>query len=261
MATGVAPATLKSWRREGERVVDRFSNNLLFGALAPEDQALLSPAMRRVKLERFGVLAEANEPIQHLYWLEGGLASVISGSRDETSVEMALIGLEGLTGTAALLGAGRTPNRTVVQIDGTTALEITAEELLAAMNRSDTLRATLLRYVQTVLVQTGSNAVNNVSDRLDARLARWLLMCHDRVEEDEITVTHHFMAGMIGTQRSAVTHALHVLEGERMIRARRGSISILDRRALEVVAGAGYGDAESEYRRLIAPFGKSLLAS
>ncbi len=97
----------------------------------------------------------------------------------------------------------------------------------------------------------------NLSDRLDVRLARWLLMCHDRVDGDMIHITHDYMAVMLGTHRSAVTSALHVLEGERMIQTERGSVRIVDRPRLETAAQDTYGLAEAEYRRLVAPFGKS----
>jgi CRP-like cAMP-binding protein len=120
---------------------------------------------------------------------------------------------------------------------------------------SVTLRELLLRYVQTLLIQTAQSAVANARYQIEARLARWLLMCHDRVEGDEIALTHEFMAMMIGAQRSGVTVALHILEGAAMIRSKRGRVIILDREKLEDLAGDSYGPAEAEYRRLIAPFG------
>lgn len=234
------------------------STNLLLSAMPADARVSLLSGSRRVSLERFAPLSEADQPIRSFYWLESGMASVVSGKRGGRRVEVAVIGLEGVAGTAALLGAVSSPNPIVIQLPGTVAIETPVDALLSACDANAELRALLLRYVQTLLVQVAGNAINNVVDRLDARLARWLLMAHDRATGDELALTHEFMAGMIGTQRSAVTHTLHLLEGQRMIRARRGSICVLDRAQLEEVAGPAYGEAESEYRRLIAPFGKGL---
>nr|WP_274602218.1 helix-turn-helix domain-containing protein [Sphingomonas sp. CFBP 8760] len=97
----------------------------------------------------------------------------------------------------------------------------------------------------------------NATHRVEARLARWLLMCHDRIDGDEIALTHEFMSMMIGAERSKVTITLHVLEGTGLIRAERGRIVIRDRDKLEELAGDGYGIPEAEYRRLIGPIGRA----
>ncbi len=138
-----------------------------------------------------------------------------------------------------------------------TALRIDAERYLDAIARSDTLHAALLRYVQTALVQSAQSMATNATQRVEARLARWLLMCHDRIDGDEIALTHEFMSMMIGAERSKVTITLHVLEGAGLIRAERGRIVIRDRGKLEELAGDGYGIPEAEYRRLIGPIGRA----
>ena len=111
----------------------------------------------------------------------------------------------------------------------------------------------LLRYVQTVLVQTAQSMATNATQRVEARLARWLLMCHDRIDGDEIALTHEFMGMMIAAERSGVTITLHILEGAGMIRSKRGRVIILDRDKLEGLAGDSYGVPEAEYRHLIGP--------
>jgi hypothetical protein len=107
-----------------------------------------------------------------------------------------------------------------------------------------------------MMVQSAACAVGNAHHQIEARLARWLLMCHDRVEGDEIHLTHEFMAMMIASQRSGVTITLHVLEGIGAIRSKRGRVIVRDRAKLEDLAGDAYGEPEGEYRRLIAPFGR-----
>ncbi|MDN4634570.1 helix-turn-helix domain-containing protein, partial [Sphingomonas sp. PsM26] len=100
-----------------------------------------------------------------------------------------------------------------IQINGSTGLRIDTAPFLAAVDQSTTLRLTLLRFVQTLTTQTAHSAVSNAHQRIEARLARWLLMCHDRTDGDAIHITHEFMAMMIAAERSGVTVSLHMLEG------------------------------------------------
>lgn len=233
-----------------------FTANTLLGALPDADLSLLMPSLSRVVMPRDQVLVEANQPIEHVYFMEGGIASIVSFTVDAAPTEVGIFGREGMSGTALLLGADRTPQRTFIQVDGATALRIDAEPFLAVLRQSETLHTMLLRYVQTLFVQTAQSVVANAHHRIEARLARWLLMCHDRIEGDEIPLTHEFMSMMIGAERSGVTVSLHVLEGAGMIRSLRGRVVVLDREKLIELAGAGYGPPEAEYRRMIGPIGR-----
>jgi CRP-like cAMP-binding protein len=109
----------------------------------------------------------------------------------------------------------------------------------------------LLRFIQVQITQTSQTAYVNASQTIDVRLARWLLMCHDRVDGDDLQITHEFLSLMLGTQRSSTTLAVQALEGYRLIKARRGKITILDRKMMGQVADVGYGLPEAEYARLI----------
>jgi CRP-like cAMP-binding protein len=113
-----------------------------------------------------------------------------------------------------------------------------------------------MRFIQSFIVQLGRTVVSNLSDPIDRRLCRWLLMNHDRLEGDTIELTHRQIGVMLGVRRASVTDALHVLEGERLIRAERRMIVVHDRARLRECAGESYGVAEAAYRRLIGPFGK-----
>ena len=126
-----------------------------------------------------------------------------------------------------------------------------AEVLRKAAEASTTLRNLLLRYAQAFSVQTSFTALSNAVHPIEERLARWLLMCHDRVEGNEVPLTHEFLSLMLAVRRPTVTTALHVLEGNRFITAERGLITIRDRPRLEEFAGNSYGRAETEYERLI----------
>ena len=235
---------------------DRYTTNLLLAALSRDDLALLKPFFTREKLEREKVLLPANQPIDHVWFPEGGVASVIAHKIDSGPTEVGIFGREGFAGTPLLLGADTSPHLIFVQVNGSTGLRIEASAFLKAVDQSARLRTTLLRYVQTFIIQTADSAISNAHQRTEARLARWLLMCHDRNDGDEIMLTHEFMAMMIAADRSSVTVSLHVLEGAGMIRSKRGRVLILDREKLEELAGEGYGRPEAEYRKLIAPFGK-----
>jgi CRP-like cAMP-binding protein len=233
-----------------------YTATLLLRALLPDDLALLAPSFTREHMDREKVLVPANQPIEYVWFPEGGVASVVAHKADSGSTEVGIFGLEGFAGTPLLLGADTSPHVIFIQVNGATGLRIDASHFLAAVDQSATLRTTLLRYVQTFIIQTADSAISNAHQRIEARLARWLLMCHDRNDSDEIMLTHEFMAMMIAADRSSVTVSLHVLEGAGMIRSRRGRVLILDREKLEELAGEGYGRPEAEYRKLIAPFGK-----
>jgi CRP-like cAMP-binding protein len=230
--------------------------NTLLQALSDEDRALLAPHLTRVDLTRGQVLVTPNEPVEHVYFPEGGIVSIVSVMALSGRIEAGIFGREGVSATCLLLGTDRSPHESFVQVDHSTALRIDTEPYLAAIQASESLRTTLLRYVQTVLVQSAQSMATNAIQRLEARLARWLLMCHDRIDGDEIALTHEFMGMMISAERSGVTITLHILEGAGMIRSERGRVIIRDRDKLEELAGDGYGMSEAEYRHLIGPIGR-----
>jgi CRP-like cAMP-binding protein len=224
--------------------------NRLLKALSPDDFALLQPHLELVATELKQPLIKPHELVRHLFFPEVGFGSITaSGSGSE--VEVGLVGREGLVGAIPmLLGSDRTPHNHYVQGAGE-MLRIEMTALGAAINQSASLNKFLLRFIQVQFIQTAQTAFANASYTIDVRLARWLLMCHDRTDGDEMRLTHEFLSIMLGVTRSSTTLALQALEGRHLIRARRGKILILDREALEEVADDGYGLPESEYARLI----------
>jgi CRP-like cAMP-binding protein len=195
-------------------------------------------------------LIEPNQPIKHLYFPEVGYASITtegSGGR----VEVGIIGRDGLVGASpVLLGSDRTPHKSFIQAPGK-VLCIGVDAVCAAVEESPSLRKLLLRFVQVQIVQTAQTAFINGTYNIEVRLARWLLMCQDRIDGDEFPVTHDFLSLMLGVQRSSTTIAVQALEGYRLIKAQRGRITIRDREKLIEVADGGYGLPEAEYARLI----------
>ncbi|ESZ05751.1 hypothetical protein X737_35335 [Mesorhizobium sp. L48C026A00] len=137
-------------------------------------------------------------------------------------------------------------------------MSIPAPALSSALSESTTLKALLLLYVQTLYIQTSYTALVNARSKLDERLARWLLMCHDRVRGDRLAITHEFMSVMLGVRRPGVTVAIQELEGRGLIRATRGEIVIRDRDGLFQLADGTYSEPEREYRRLLGKIEKPL---
>jgi CRP-like cAMP-binding protein len=217
----------------------------------------LKPVMDRVRFKRGDCIIRANRPLEHVYFPEGGVASMLSIRGGKRRAEVAVIGREGLCGAAGLLMADCAAHDIILQVDDIVACRIPLGAMFEKMKRHVAFRALIYRYIQSLFVQVAATAIANLSDRLEVRLARWLLMCHDRIDGDRITITHEFMAAMIGSQRSAVTATIHILEGDKLIHAGRGLIVILDRSGLEALADGGYGFAEAEYCRLVGTFGKS----
>ena len=196
------------------------------------------------------VLIEPHKPIEHVHFVESGLGSLVAVSAGNEQVEAAHIGREGMTGKAVIQGVNRSPNRTLVQVAGS-ALRIRSDALRGALNTSPTLRDLLGRYMYVCTVQIAQTALANGRFRINERLARWLLMCHDRLDGDNLAITHEYLALMLGVRRPGVTEAIHILEGVGMVKASRANVQILDRLALEEEAGDCYGVPEAEYARLI----------
>lgn len=236
-----------------------LQENLILAALSADDLKLLEPHLSRHDVDREDILVNANAPIEHVYFLEGGVASIVAKTASSRPTEVGIFGRDGVSATCLLLGSSSSPHQTFIQVGGGTSLRIPVRPYLDAVRRSETLRTTLLRYVQSMLVQAAQSTATNAYHRIESRLARWLLMCHDRVDGDEIQITHDFMGMMIAAERSGVTISLHILEGAGMIYSKRGRVIIRDRTKLEELAGDSYGVPEAEYRRLIGPFGRTIV--
>ena len=224
--------------------------NRLLAALRPEHFAEFSPHLDFVELPVKHVLVEANIPTTHVCFLASGLGSMVTTSPDDEAVEIGHIGREGMTGAHVLLMTERTPNRTFMQVTGSGYL-MPAAALMDIASRNLPVRQLLLNYVHTCELQLAQSALSNARYSVYERLARWLLMVHDRMDGDDLPLTHEFLGLMLGVRRSGVTDQIHLLEGIQAIKATRGNVHIRDRPQLEAIAGGCYGIPEHEYERLI----------
>jgi CRP-like cAMP-binding protein len=222
--------------------------NRLLSALSADDLALLSPHLTPVEIELREDLEWPNKPIKQVFFPEAGIVSVVANGARKKQLEVGIIGREGMTGLMVVLGNDRSPYSTYAQVAGS-GHRIGSDALRSAMASSRTLGAMLLRYVQAFMIQTSQTAISNGTAKVEERLARWLLMAHDRVDGDDLPLIHEFLALMLGVRRSGVTVALHELEREGLTKSYRGHIRVLDRKALEKAANASYGVAEAEYER------------
>ncbi|MGR3782241.1 MAG: Crp/Fnr family transcriptional regulator [Albimonas sp.] len=227
------------------------SRNQLLAAMSPEDAELIRTALEPVPLPVRQRLEMPNRPIEHVYFPERGVASVIAIGRHDRRAESGLFGRDGMSGLPVVLGDDRSPHETFMQIEGS-GRRIESAALREAMDRSPTLRALLLRYVHVRLIQSAQTGLSNAKSRMDQRLARWLLMCRDRIDEPAMPLTHAFLSTMLGVRRAGVTEALHELERRGLIAVSRGSIEILDRPGLIAAADGSYGLPETEYARLFS---------
>lgn len=226
-----------------------FTENGLLRALSDQDRNALQPLLKRVDLHRGQVLEGPALAIDHALFLETGLASVVALS-PQGEVGVGVVGYDGMTGIGIVLGGGRPANETRIHAAGS-ALAIAASDLRNLQRERPALNDLLLRYVQVSLTQASQNALCNSLARMEEKLARWILMSHDRFRGNDLTVTHEFISLMLGVRRQGITVAMHELEGGGLIKSTRENIRVLDRDGLIARAAGAYGICEEEYERLI----------
>jgi CRP-like cAMP-binding protein len=218
--------------------------------MTPADRALVMPFCEAVDLPLGTRLIEPGEPIAHVYFLENGLGSDIAFAEEgDRPVECGLVGREGLVGLPVVLGSDRGVHAADMQVAGH-GLRIASPHIRDAMAKSPTLRDVLLRYAHYFMAHTAQTAACNARHSLGQRLARWLLMSHDRLG-DIVPLTHDYLAIMLGVRRAGVTQALHILEGDHLIKSVRGQIVIQNRAGLEKASCACYGIVRRELDRVL----------
>ena len=224
-------------------------SNHLLRTLARDDYALLRPHLEPLTLALRQKIEEPDQPIEHVVFPNSGLVSVVATAHRSRQIEAGVIGREGMTGVSVVLGSDRSPHATFVQAPGD-GFRIPADALRTAIGESRTLHALFLRFCCAFLCQATTTALANGRATIEERLARWVLLAHDRWDGDTLTLTHEFLALMLGVRRAGVTMALHLLESRALIRSERGAIMVLDRDGLIEAANGLYGTAEAEYTRL-----------
>ena len=209
--------------------------NEILNSIPDNEYELIRSDLELLQLTHHLILHEAGEKIEFAYFLNQGLASLVVLTSDGRSVEIAIVGREGMVGTPLAVGLHRGPYRSIMQIPGT-GVRIRAELLEQRMAEMAELRLVLNRYVLVQGLQIAQIAACNRLHEIEQRLARWLLMCQDRVDSEFLPVTHEFLAQMLGTGRPSVSLAAGMLQRTGIIENLRGAVRILRRRELESAA-------------------------
>ena len=236
-------------------MIDVLQSDLRNGVLSrlyPDDFAAIADHLVPCDLTRGDALAQPNEALRHVLFPETGVISIVVISPEGQNAEGGIIGREGYVAPFVVLGTDRSPHKIEVQVAGH-AHRIDTARFVETVWQRQGLRQLAFRFVQAFAIQVSYTVMSNASQPVDERLARWLLMCHDRCESAEIALTHRYMSIMLCVRRASVTVALQTLESNGLIHAERGYVTVTSRPRLEEFAADAYGQAEAEYERLMGP--------
>jgi CRP-like cAMP-binding protein len=225
-------------------------DNQILNSIPEGEYHLIRPHLEPVQLTHQSILHEAGEKIEFAYFLNDGLASLVVLTSDGHSVEVAIVGREGIVGTPLAVGIHHGPYRAIMQIAGS-GMRIKSELLEDMMREAPELRLTLNRYVLVQGLQIAQIAACNRLHEVEQRLARWLLMCQDRVGSDILPVTHEFLAQMLGSGRPSVSLAAGILQKAGYIENLRGTVKIVNRKKLESAACECYKVIQQFNRTLV----------
>ncbi len=217
----------------------RRSNNALINVLPRTLRDGVLKACEPFELIFGEILCDAERPYRHAYFPDSGLISLLSTLRGHNPLEMALIGREGMLGESLVLGVRTAPMRAVVQGPGA-ALRMPAAKLKNMLHTSPALQKVLNRYLYLRLVELSLTGACTRFHHIEQRLARWLLLTHDRTQGDQFRLTHEYLADMLGVRRSGITVAAGELQTRELISYSRGEIRILDRAGLEAASCGCY---------------------
>jgi CRP-like cAMP-binding protein len=226
------------------------SRNVLLSKLPREQFESVKPSLQLVDLEPPDVVFEANQPVRHAYFPESGMISVVSIMADGRTIEVGTIGREGVGGGTLLMDVDQVPYRYFTQLKGR-AHRIEATRFIEFAARSPELRSLVLRYEAAFTTQSMQGAACNGLHTVQQRCCRWLLMARDRCDSDEISLTHEFLAMMLGVRRASVSDVLRPFQESGLVSSNRGLITILDRSGLEAGTCECYRIIADQQRRLL----------
>lgn len=223
--------------------------NRLLAALPKKEYQRLLPELEPVTLTFGEILFESGDRLQHVYFPVNSIISLLAAVEDREHLEVGIVGNEGMAGLPVFMGVNKSRSRGLVQGTGE-AMRMKAALLSKEVSTGGSLSGLLLRYTHSLLTQVSQSAACNRFHLVNARLARWLLMTHDRVEGDEFRLTQEFISHMLGVRREGVTLAASTLQKQKLISYNRGQIKILDQAGLEAAACKCYMIVKEEYDTL-----------
>ncbi|HLB90893.1 MAG TPA: Crp/Fnr family transcriptional regulator [Terriglobales bacterium] len=221
-------------------ITGKAVSNVILLSLPDDEYSLLRPHLEPVELPQYKILHEPGAKIDFAYFVNEGMISLVALNHDGRSVEVGIVGKEGMVGMSLMMGLRRGIFRSIMQMSGT-GLRIRAKVFQDILHGAPHLRAELCRFALVHGMQVAQLAACNRLHEIDQRLARWLLMCQDRVDSQLLPLTHDFLAQMLGTGRPSVSLAAAVLEDAGLIENLRGTVRLLNRKSLEEAACECYG--------------------
>jgi CRP-like cAMP-binding protein len=235
-------------RKEQSMPRSPYQNRIL-SSLPVAEIGRLTPHLSQVKLDEGRILLDSGQKIRYAYFVEAGLASIVTIMKNGRSVEVSVVGRDGMVGLPALLGTDSLPSRAFIQIPGS-GYRIQATQLTKEFERRGKLHEKLQKYIQAHVVQVSQTAACNRLHEISERLARWLLMCQDRTDSPLLQITHKSLAAMLGAPRPTVTLAAGILQKAGLVDYSRARMRILNRKGLERAACECYRTIRKECERL-----------
>jgi CRP-like cAMP-binding protein len=232
------------------RKIHTSGQNRLLAALPRDDYDRLLLHLEKVPLTLRDILYQAHGPIGHVYFPLDGVVSLVIKDNGFT-LEVGIIGNEGMVGTPVFLGADRSPTEAIVQVPGE-ALRLDVQFFQKEMKRDGPLYSLVQRYTQAMINQISQSIICNRRHAVRKRMCRWLLMCHNRVPTDDFLLTQQFLAQMLGVRRPTVTTVAGTLQQAGLITYHRGTVTILDRQGLEAACCECYQVILNELDRLLS---------
>jgi CRP-like cAMP-binding protein len=210
--------------------------NRLLAALPAADYARILPSLTVVPLKLKEILHKPGQPIRDVYFPGGGFCSMVTVLEDGSMVEVATIGREGMVGVSAVLDGTPATSAAIVQGETDTCYRMKVDAFRREINRRGAFHELMAHYTQALFGFVAQSTACNAIHSVEQRLARWLLMAHDRMGSDEFTLTQEFVAMMLGASRPTVTVVAGTLQKAGLIKYRHGRVSILDRKSLEAAS-------------------------
>ncbi len=225
-------------------------SNKLLSLLPPDDFERISGKLEHVLLPRGTSIGKSGQPIDYLYFLTSGIGSIVVETPEGHRAEAGMFGFDGYVPTSAVADVELHAHDVSIQVDAE-AYRMSFADFRHAMETNRSFSRVVIRAMEAFSRQLSYTLASNAIHDVTERLARWLLMCHDRVPGDEIALTHEYLAVMLAVRRPSVTTSLHLLEGSGFIKSERGKVIVRNRPGLQEFARDAYGRPEEEYRRLM----------
>jgi CRP-like cAMP-binding protein len=214
-------------------VIDgRLVRNRLLETMPPEDFEVLKGNLESFELRKNAVIQDANKPLEHTYFIESGVVSIVARTNLDSAVEILTFGYDGLVGIATVMDGGISVHRSCVQVAGR-ALRIGTNDFASAMSSRPSIREHLMKYLRTLITRQQHTALCNARHDTEQKVARWLSLAQDYAETDVLPITHDLLGGLLNARRAGVTQVLSGFEAEGIVARSRGALRIRNRDLLQ----------------------------